>query len=150
MGGCWMVKEWNLLRVTACLSIVLLHSTTQTGRALGYVPQSELYEFFRIVLCYATPTFIILSEIILANRYKEKIPKGFFVKRLKFIVIPYLIFAVIDSLIARRFNPHFDLNKTIVEKIWENIFPGAFVGSVLLTPLSSHPLQHINEISSPN
>lgn len=81
-----MVREWNLLRTIACLSVVFLHSSTQIGRSFGY-PSIENMYFLRVLLTYATPTFIVLSEIILANRYKDKIPPNFFTKRIKLITI---------------------------------------------------------------
>ena len=85
-GGKIVVKEWNLLRVVACLSIVLLHCTTQIGKNVGY-PDIENYHFYRMLLCYATPTFIVLSEIILANRYPSILPQNFWMKRIKYIFI---------------------------------------------------------------
>ena len=105
-----MVKEWNLLRAVACLSVVLLHSTTQMGILLGGL-QANYYDLFRIGLCYATPAFIVLSEIILANRYSLKVPSGFFIKRFKYIYIPFLVFSVIDGIVVNYFYPQTFLNK---------------------------------------
>ncbi|WP_161567376.1 acyltransferase family protein [Exiguobacterium sp. SH3S2] len=122
-----VVKEWNFVRVIACLSIVLLHSSTSVGRIFGY---SELFDlhFIRILLCYATPTFIILSEIILANKYSTSIPDGFFKKRIKWILGPFVAFALIDALIVSymRSNPDY-----IFDKLMNNL-QGHFIGYFLL------------------
>lgn len=133
-----MIKEWNLLRVIACLSIVLLHSTTQLGLAIGY-PDIELYDFYRLLLCYATPTFIVLSEIILANRYPDKLPKGFWLKRLKYIYVPFLSFAVIDALVVHYFYPTIGIK----DKLLENAIYGDFEGYFILIILQFYALHYL-------
>lgn len=122
-----MIKEWNLLRVIACLSIVLLHSTTNIGRVAGY-PDSDYYHFFRALLCYATPTFIIISEVILANRYPEKLPNKFWGNKFKYLYIPFVAFAIIDSFVGYHLNP-----KTVItDQIVDNIFLGTYSGYFIL------------------
>lgn len=81
-----MIKEWNLLRVIACLSIVLLHSTTQTANVVGY-PEIDNYHIYRIIMSFATPTFILLSEIIIANKYSNSIPEGFLEIELNILLV---------------------------------------------------------------
>ncbi|MFS1511006.1 acyltransferase family protein [Chengkuizengella sp. SCS-71B] len=132
-----MIKEWNLLRVIACLSIVFLHSTTQTGNLTGY-PNNELYELLRILLCYATPTFIILSEMILANRYPDQLPDQFWQKRLKWIYVPFLVFAVIDAIIVKQLYSNIDLQK----KLLDNIFLGSYEGYFILIVLQFYVLHY--------
>jgi probable poly-beta-1,6-N-acetyl-D-glucosamine export protein len=122
-----MIKEWNLLRVIACLSIVFLHSTSQIGLVTGF-PKTEYYQLLRTILCYATPTFVVLSEIILANRYPDKLPKKFWSKRLKWIFAPYISFSIIDALVSYKISPNFDLSN----KIMKNIFLGEFEGYFVL------------------
>ncbi|WP_080588288.1 acyltransferase family protein [Staphylococcus equorum] len=82
-----------------CISIVVLHSfpglindpnTTDFSKSLN--------SFLRILFLFATPTFIILSEILLSMRYSDGLPKGFFLKRVKFILIPYLLIGAFYSL----------------------------------------------------
>jgi probable poly-beta-1,6-N-acetyl-D-glucosamine export protein len=121
-----MIKEWNLLRTLACLSIVFLHSTTYTGRHLGYLDW-EYYRLFRIALCYATPTFIVLSEIILANRYPDKLPNNFWSKRIKWIFAPYLAFAIIDAFVSKYFSPNMDLGDELINNIFIGNYEGYFV-----------------------
>lgn len=123
-----MIKEWNLLRVIACLSIVFLHSTSQVGLATGF-PKTEYYQLIRTILCYATPTFVILSEIILANRYPHKLPEKFWTKRLKWIFAPYISFAVIDAFVSYKISP---TSVDIDQMILKNIFLGNFEGYFIL------------------
>ncbi|NDI34987.1 acyltransferase family protein [Chengkuizengella sediminis] len=130
-----MIKEWNLLRVIACLSIVFLHSTTQTGNLAGY-PNNEFYELLRILLCYATPTFIILSEIILANRYPKRLPDQFWQKRLKWIYVPFLVFAIIDAIIVKQLYSNIDFQK----KLLDNILLGSYEGYFILIILQFYVL----------
>lgn len=122
-----MIKELNLLRTIACLSIVFLHSTTLMGRVVGH-PQIELYHFSRIALCFATPTFVVLSIIILANRYRDNLPENFWASRFKFIYLPYVSFAVIDAFVVKYFEPHVLLD----QRILENLLTGKFVGWFIL------------------
>lgn len=136
-----MVREWNLLRTIACLSVVFLHSSTQIGRSFGY-PSIENMYFLRVLLTYATPTFIVLSEIILANRYKDKIPPNFFTKRIKLIILPFIAFAIIDALVVNYMS---ESGINILAKIQSNLM-GNFIGyfnylSILHFTLSDSKIQ---------
>ncbi|WP_173915585.1 acyltransferase family protein [Halobacillus sp. Marseille-Q1614] len=133
-----MVKEWNYLRVLACLSIVFLHSTTHIGRQLG-LPDYDLYALARVLLCYATPTFIVLSEIILANRYPDKLPEGFFKKRFKFIILPFISFSIIDALVKKYMDPNIILS----DKVVDNMLFGQFEGYFILIILQFYILHYI-------
>ncbi|WP_409303056.1 acyltransferase family protein [Peribacillus sp. SCS-155] len=133
-----MIKEWNLLRTIACLSIVFLHSTTQTGRAVGY-PEIEHYNMLRTALCYATPTFIVLSEIILANRYPDRLPEKFWSKRFKWIFAPYAAFAIIDAFVTKHFTPGTDLG----ERIFLNLVMGNYEGYFILIIFQFYLLHYV-------
>ncbi|WP_180955114.1 acyltransferase family protein [Peribacillus deserti] len=117
-----MINEWNVLRTIACLSIVFLHSTTMIGS-----PDVAYFDLFRALLCFATPTFVVLSEIILANRYPDKLPNGFWAKRFKWIYLPFLSFAIIDALVARDFYPNLIISQKIIENAVFGLFGGYFV-----------------------
>lgn len=115
-----------MLRTMACLSIVFLHSTSLTAVAVGGYPASGAYHLLRIALCYATPTFVILSEIILANRYPDELPKNFWKKRMKWILAPFLAFAVIDALVSYHLNPNVSIPLMIKNNMLGN-YEGYFV-----------------------
>ncbi|MFC0013773.1 MULTISPECIES: acyltransferase family protein [Allobacillus] len=133
-----MIKEWNLLRTVACLSVVLLHTTTQIGRSIGY-PNIDSYYFLRILLTYATPTFIVLSEVILANKYNNRIPEGFFTKRIKLIIFPFIIFAVIDALVVNYISAN---GIDITQKIISNL-TGNFIGYFILIIFQFYILHYL-------
>lgn len=91
--------EITYARAFFCISIVALHSfpglindpnTSEFSKSLN--------SFLRILFLFATPSFIILSEILLSMRYSNGLPKGFFLKRIKFILIPYLLIGAFFSL----------------------------------------------------
>lgn len=133
-----MIKEWNLLRALACLCIVFLHSTTQLSRVMEH-PQIDLYYYGRIILCMATPAFIVLSIVILANRYPNLLPENFWGKRVNYILIPFLFFAVVDALVTKYLN-----NSVVIEeKITENILTGNFVGWFILVIFQFYVLHYL-------
>jgi len=120
-----VIKEWNYLRVIACLSIILLHCTTQIEKFDGF-PANQFYRIIQELLCFATPSFILLSEIILANKYSDSLPQNFWKNRLKWIFTPFLFFGVIDY--AIRANFQFDLSSipSILYK-WSGRYEGWFI-----------------------
>lgn len=119
-----MIKEWDLLRVVACLSILLLHTSSWIIMTIGIQPEQTIYQFLRIALCYATPTFILLSILILANRYQDRIPSNFWSNRIQYIFLPFLAWAMIDSIIVELTNH----NGLIWDKFVNNVVYGEFVG----------------------
>ncbi|GLC87251.1 acyltransferase family protein [Lysinibacillus piscis] len=122
-----MIYEWNVLRTVACLSVVLLHATTNTAIVNGDV-HNDYYQFFRLVLCFATPTFILLSIIILAKRYPANLPVFFLWRRCQYIFIPFLCFATFYASNATlRYDENFGY------MLYRHIVLGDFSGWFVLT-----------------
>ncbi|MCU1807076.1 acyltransferase family protein [Cytobacillus firmus] len=123
------VNEIFFIRSIACICVVLLHAIGIVTREFGVTPDT-LFSQSRLLLLFATPLFIILSEFLLAYSYPEKTPRNFFSKRLKYILIPFIIMAFIYSLDVNLRSAEFDLNS-----IW-NIFlinlTGGFHGYFIL------------------
>ncbi|WP_216828644.1 acyltransferase family protein [Alkalihalobacterium elongatum] len=99
------VNEIFFLRSIACLSIVLLHSIawgTEHIRHLSKLPEFLLMilDSVNVFLYYGTPAFIFITAFILGYSYegKEIAFKPFMLKRVKFILIPYLCMAVLYAL----------------------------------------------------
>lgn len=88
-----LIKEWDFVRVVASLSIVLLHSTTKIARVNGHIDH-DLYQFLRVLLTGSTAIFVLLSILIIAYVYKDRIPTDFIRKRLKYILLPFFFFAI--------------------------------------------------------
>ncbi|PTE94109.1 acyltransferase family protein, partial [Staphylococcus equorum] len=87
--------ELTYTRAIFCIIIVILHTMT------GFINDHHISHFqkmsasfIQVVLLFATPCFIILSEVLLGMRYSNKVPKNFLAKRTKFILIPYLLFGL--------------------------------------------------------
>lgn len=119
-----MIKEWDFLRVVACLSILLLHTSSWVILEVGVEPEQQVYLFLRIALCYATPTFIVLSIIILSNRYRERLPMNFWSSRLQYILVPFLVWAFIDALLVESIYR----KGLLWDKYFYNVVYGEFVG----------------------
>ena len=131
-----MIKEWDMLRGVACLSILLLHVSTWIMMTVGVELEHEFYEFLRIALCYATPTFIVLSIIIMANRYPKQLPAGFWASRLQFILIPFLVWGFLNALFVEMVYRKGLLWDTFVN----NVVYGEFVGWFVLVILQLYAI----------
>ncbi|MFV8830058.1 acyltransferase family protein [Alkalihalobacterium sp. APHAB7] len=99
------VNEIFFLRSIACLTIVLLHSIawgTEHIRVLSKLPDFLLIilDSLNVFLYYGTPVFIFITAFILGYSYKERIIdyKPFLLKRIKFILLPYICMAVLYAL----------------------------------------------------
>ncbi|MFJ7669531.1 acyltransferase family protein [Lysinibacillus sp. NPDC097195] len=119
-----MIKEWDLLRVVACLSILLLHTSSWIIMEVGVEPEQQFYLFLRIALCYATPTFIVLSILIMSNRYRERLPSNFWSSRIQYIFVPFLVWAFLDALLVESIYR----KGLLWDKYYHNVVSGEFVG----------------------
>ena len=126
-----MIKEWDMLRGVACLSILLLHVSTWILIKVGVAIEHEVYEFVRIALCYATPTFIVLSIIIMANRYPKQLPTGFWASRLQFLFIPFLVGGFFNALFVEMIYRKGLLFDTFINNVLYGEFVGWFVIVIL-------------------
>ncbi|WP_135553076.1 acyltransferase family protein [Paenibacillus cymbidii] len=84
-----LLDELFMLRSVACLSILLLHCIDRIYDDAG----SGLH-MFTVLLTFGTPTFVLISELILSRSYPERTPKRFWAKRLQFLLLPYVLFGV--------------------------------------------------------
>lgn len=94
-----MIREVFLMRAIACICIVLLHSLGTVK--YQYDLDSTIFDSIRLLLTFGTPTFIFISELVLARNYRTRyLPKYFLRKRVKFILLPYIAFALIYAVIG--------------------------------------------------
>lgn len=93
------IEEIQVARTLAILAVLLVHSSS-TGVAT--VPHDSFfypfYNFFNIAGKLGTPTFILLSSFVLFYTYFDrdmtrKLIGGFYLKRLKYILLPYFLFS---------------------------------------------------------
>ena len=99
MAKKFIISEIFLLRSIACLAVVLLHSISRYKSYESLNSSSFVFwDSFELLLKFGTPTFIFISELLIAKSYSESVPKGFLFKRFKLIMIPYLAMAVFYAL----------------------------------------------------
>ncbi|MBX0313271.1 acyltransferase family protein [Planococcus glaciei] len=93
------LKEINMIRALMCIMVVMTHSLTQytLNIEMDLTGNSLYVQYFRLALLCATPIFILLSETMIAKNYSGTVPKNFFLKRIKFILIPYVLIGLIVS-----------------------------------------------------
>lgn len=121
--------ELTYARTIFCVIIVIVHAMT------GFINdphisefQKEAVSYTQVILLSATPCFIMLSEMLLGMRYSNYIPKNFLTKRIKFILVPYLCFALF-VIFEIYFDPskHFTLKYLLINILLEGKFFGWFV-----------------------
>ncbi|MFC4735758.1 acyltransferase family protein [Bacillus daqingensis] len=98
-----MIKEIFVLRSIGCLSIVLLHSIfigidSMTIREMGEL-SAIFFDSIQMILYYGTPMFIFISEFLIAYSYRNReLPDYFLKKRLRFILIPFVVMGIFYAL----------------------------------------------------
>ncbi len=95
------LDEIQLARAFAIIAVLVVHSTSS---GVTSIPTDSvlfpIYNFFNIAGKLGTPTFIMLSSFVLFYNYfpretNTQLIKNFYLKRLKYIIIPYFIFSLI-------------------------------------------------------
>lgn len=90
-----------MVRAIACLSVVFTHVFTNFKISTEYIwSYPELDTILRYLTMFATPVFILISILLLSLNYKEKLPRNFFLKRFKYILLPYIIIGLITTFVA--------------------------------------------------
>jgi probable poly-beta-1,6-N-acetyl-D-glucosamine export protein len=99
------IHEIYWIRAIACLSVVLIHAITRTIQSYE-LPELTVsfYQTIQMIIMYATPMFVLISEVILSHVYQNSLPKGFFKKRISFILIPYISIPFIYGIYHVAFN----------------------------------------------
>ncbi|KYG27291.1 acyltransferase family protein [Priestia endophytica] len=136
------VNEIHWLRAIACLAVVSLHAIT-SGTTI-YYPESfdkigYILHIMQMGLMFGTPTFIFISEFLFAKNYKDGMPKGFFIKRLRYLGIPYVFMAMVYAIV---FTENITWGSFTLETL-KNIFIGDFVAYFILIIFQFYILHHI-------
>jgi peptidoglycan/LPS O-acetylase OafA/YrhL len=94
------IYEFELFRAFAIIAVVLIHATSiGVGLPDHQSKIHVLFNFLNKIFLFAVPSFIFMSGIVLFYTYYERwqvkdiIP--FYAKRLKFIVVPYLVVSLL-------------------------------------------------------
>jgi len=95
------IHEINIVRAFGIIGVVMVHATATAISNLNH--QSSiypLYNFLNTFFRFGTPTFILLSSLVLFYTYHHKpldfpMIMKFFKHRLLYILVPYLFFSVV-------------------------------------------------------
>lgn len=79
------------MRAIACLSVVMIHTITTTFYKFDMPNHGYLLRLFQLLILYATPMFVFISEFLLAKQYKTKVKEGFIKQKLLTLGIPYIL-----------------------------------------------------------
>lgn len=124
------VQEIFFIRAVACLCVVLIHALTVV--VWNFPPASEhirsLMMTGQLLLMFATPIFVFISEFILSYNGKMMLSLAFFRKRVQFILIPFILMAVFYAWITMAPEGI----KAVEARIWENLFLARYHGYFIL------------------
>lgn len=143
-----LVNELFFLRAIACLSIVFIHAINVSFENLGirkdpdFLLVNSILFAIQILLMFGTPMFVFISEFLLAYSYKNKMPKGFMKKRLKYILIPYISMGIFYS-VVRAVEQGINSVDTILSMTARIIFLGDFHGYFILIIFQFYFLHYI-------
>jgi probable poly-beta-1,6-N-acetyl-D-glucosamine export protein len=116
-----LIHEIYWIRALACLSVVMIHAVTRT--VVFYELPETTITFFRTIqmlLMFATPMFILLSEVVLSSAYPNGLPKGFYKKRFQFIFLPYIFVAILYTFFFTWLNGNNSI-KEMLDLAYRNI-----------------------------
>lgn len=133
------INEIFWLRAIACLSVVLIHAIT--SNRLHHPDSNMLWglELFQLTLMFATPVFVFISEFLFARSYHDGLPKGFFKKRIKLLLFPYISIGIIFAIV---FNDNLTF-QSFLFKAFTNIFAGMFVAYFILIIFQFYILHYL-------
>lgn len=92
-----MITALPIIRALAILGVIMVHATSFSSIEMTDSPAFYGYTWFNIFFKYGTPTFILLSSLVLFYQYggQSSLPasrlKRFYTNRLKYILLPYAI-----------------------------------------------------------
>ncbi|MFP3723564.1 acyltransferase family protein, partial [Priestia filamentosa] len=123
------VNEIFFIRSIACLAIVLIHAITSSLTKFQDITATSynLLSSLQMTLMFGTPMFIFISEFLLSKTSKQ-VNKHFFIKRFKFLILPYLFMAIIYAIVDERSNGL----RAIIIDILKNIFFANFIGYFII------------------
>lgn len=93
------LNEINIIRAIACISIVATHAISNYLKQVdtNIETENQYIVWIRFALLCSTPIFILISETLISKNYANGVPKGFFLKRIKYILVPYILIGLVVS-----------------------------------------------------
>ena len=133
-----VIEEIFLMRSIACLSIVLLHAL-----ARSFLDKNDIVESISLLLTFGTPTFVFISEFILARSYPNQLPSHFWSKRVKYVVLPYLLFGTFyagSKGFELALSSDVSFIKAFLSYWWKHLLLGDYHGYFILIILQFYAL----------
>ncbi|MFQ3788925.1 acyltransferase family protein [Halomonas sp. A29] len=120
------IEEIYWLRFYGCLAVFGFHFFDRLNQYIS----SVYIDLGRIPTVLGTPIFIFISIFLFSARYGDRPPDGFLVKRLQYVMVPYVVYGLIYSLTKyanlRREGVPVDLVDTLVDYLiyagWHGYF----------------------------
>ncbi|MGQ4879260.1 acyltransferase family protein [Billgrantia sp. LNSP4103-1] len=120
------IEEIYWLRFYGCLAVFSYHFLDRLNQHIDNV----YVDLARIPTVLGTPIFIFISIFLFSMRYGNRPPSGFLVKRLQYVMVPYVVYGLIYSLTSyvnlRREGVPVDLFATLTEYLvfagWHGYF----------------------------
>ncbi|MCE8033771.1 acyltransferase [Billgrantia tianxiuensis] len=88
------IEEIYWLRFYGCLAVFGYHFLDRLNQHIDNV----YVDLARIPTVLGTPIFIFISIFLFSFRYGDRPPSGFLVKRLQYVMVPYVVYGLIYSL----------------------------------------------------
>jgi len=135
-----LINEVFWIRSFACLAVVVIHSVyTTLENYEGTISQTDEYILIavRFAAFFGTPAFIFISELLLARVYPDDLPKGFFMKRTKYLLFPFIFMGIIFALMTN------NTWEEIGSDIFLNVFAGNYTGYFILVIFQFYILHYL-------
>ncbi|WP_249978920.1 acyltransferase family protein [Vreelandella olivaria] len=87
------VEEIYWLRAYGCIAVFLFHWLDHLNQRVDNL----VTDLMRIPLVLGTPIFLFISVFVFAVRYDKQVPPGFLLQRIKYVMLPYLVYGFIYS-----------------------------------------------------
>lgn len=110
------ISSLQIVRALCMIAILCVHTTANATLLMKQSEYYAVYNFLNVFMRFGTPTFIFLSGFVLFYNYYE-LPFNagrigrFYVRRMKFILLPYFLASIFYYLLAYYLN-HRDLTLT--------------------------------------
>src|SRR5690625_3627403 len=122
-------------RGVAALTVVTIHALARMNRL---TPEVDLFPVV-LPLLFPSPGFVFSAEYPFSRSYPEGLPEGFYRRRFKYLVLPYLSMGVAYAV----YDNWGESSADIAIAALGNIFLGQFVGYFVLVILQFYVLHHV-------
>lgn len=144
-----LIDEIFVLRSTACLAIVFLHAIQSAMMKFNmendpslHIASNMLF-VLQILMMFGTPMFVFISEFIISYSYGYKTPKSFLIKRVKYILIPYIFMGIFYSIAYPIIHSSTLDLKSILMVAYKNVFMGYYHGYFVLIIFQFYLLHNV-------